>query len=475
MTAATTPSEAASADVRVGTRQGRWVLAAAILGSGMAFLDATVINVAVRVIGADLGASLADLQWVLNAYTLMLAALILLGGSLGDRFGRRRVFVFGVVWFALASGACALATSPLMLIVARGVQGIGGALLTPGSLAMIQGSFAAGDRARAIGIWSGLAGVSTAIGPFLGGWLIESVGWRYVFWINVPIALAVVVVAVRHVPETRDARAAHSFDVSGAVLGCVGLAGLTYALIESGDGARTYLAAGVGVAALGAFIVNERRRRAPMVPPALFRSRVFTSSNLLTLLVYGALAALMFLLTLQLQVVTGYSPLQAGVALLPVTALMLVLSGRSGALATRIGPRLQMSLGPLLCAVGALMLLGVGGETAYWIDVLPGVTVFGLGLTALVAPLTATVLAAAPDRYAGIASGVNNAVARAGSLLAVAALPVAVGLRGNDYQDAAVLSSGYRAGMVVCAALLALGGVAGWWGLRRTGAATLRS
>ena len=474
MTAAPTPPETTAADVRVGTAQGRWILAAAILGSGMAFLDATVINVAVRVIGEDLDASLGDLQWVINAYTLTLAALILLGGSLGDRFGRRRVFVLGVVWFAVASAACALATSALMLIIARGVQGVGGALLTPGSLAMIQGSFRAQDRARAIGIWSGLAGVSTAVGPFLGGWLIEAASWRYVFWINVPFALAVVLIAGRHVPETRDVHAAHSFDVSGALLGCIGLAGVTYALIESGDSSRTYLTAAAGLTALGAFVVNERRRRVPMVPPELFRSRAFSTSNALTLVVYGALAALMFLLVLQLQVVAGYTPLQAGAATLPVTALMLVLSGRSGALATRIGPRMQMSLGPLLCAVGALLLLAVDGDGSYWSQVFPGVVVFGLGLTALVAPLTATVLAAAPDRYAGIASGVNNAVARAGSLIAVAALPVAVGLSGDDYQDPDVLAPGFRAAMVVCAALLAIGGAAGWWGLRRTGPATLR-
>ena len=358
MTGALRPPVTA-ADVRIGTAQGRWILAAAILGSGMAFLDATVINVAVRVIGEDLDASLGDLQWVINAYTLTLAALILLGGSLGDRFGRRRVFVFGVVWFALASAACALATSPLMLIIARAVQGVGGALLTPGSLAMIQGSFRTQDRAAAIGIWSGLAGVSTAVGPFLGGWLIEAASWRYVFWINVPFAVAVVLIAARHVPETRDIDAAHSFDVSGAVLGCIGLAGVTYALIESGNGTRTYVTAAAGLTALGAFVVNEHRRRAPMVPPELFRSRVFSTSNALTLVVYGALAALMFLLTLQLQVVAGYTPLQAGAATLPVTALMLALSGRSGALATRIGPRLQMSFGPLLCAVGALLLLAV--------------------------------------------------------------------------------------------------------------------
>lgn len=454
-------------NVRIGTAQGRWILAAAILGSGMAFLDGTIVNVAIRVIGTDLDASLADLQWVINAYTLTLASLILLGGSLADRFGRRRIFVLGVVWFAVASAACALATSPLLLIIARAIQGVGGALLTPGSLAMIQSSFCAEDRARAIGVWSGLAGVTTAVGPFIGGWLLNVASWPYVFWVNVPLAGAVVLITARHVPETSDSQAAQSFDVAGAVLGCVGLAGATYALIESGQGLRTYAAALLGGVALVAFVVNERRRQAPMVPPTLFTSRVFNTSNLLTFVVYGALGTLSFLLVLQLQVVAGYDPLEAGLALLPVTALMLVLSGRSGALATRIGPRVQMSLGPALCAAGALLLIGVDAEGDYWTQVLPGALVFGLGLTALVAPLTATVLAAAPDRYAGIASGVNNAVARAGSLLAVAALPVAVGLRGDDYQDPVAFGDGYRTAMVICAVLLALGGAAGWWGLRR--------
>ncbi len=467
----TTASTSAAA-VRLGTGQGRWILTAAILGSGMAFLDGTIVNVAIRVIGTDLDASLADLQWVLNAYTLMLAALILIGGSLGDRLGRRRVFVVGVVWFAAASAGCALAPSPQVLIASRAVQGVGGALLTPGSLAMIQGAFATDDRARAIGIWSGLAGVTTAVGPFLGGWLIAVATWRLVFWINVPLAVAVVLVAARHVPETRDPQAVHSFDLPGAVLGCVGLAGITYALIGWDASTRTYSAAGLGLLALAAFVLTEHRRRAPMVPPALFSSRVFTTSNVLTFLVYGALGALLFLLTLQLQVVAGYTPLQAGISLLPVTLLLLVLSSRSGALATRIGPRLQMSVGPLLCAAGALLLLMVDGSGSYSTRVLPGVLVFGLGLAALVAPLTATVLAAAPDRYAGVASGVNNAVARAGSLLAVAALPVAVGLSGNDYENPAAFSAGFRTAMVVCAVLLGLGAAAGWLGLRHAGTAT---
>ncbi|CAN5423784.1 MFS transporter [soil metagenome] len=473
-TAGAPPKLTTQTEIHTGTAQGRWILAAAVLGSGMAFLDGTVVNVALRVIGQDLDASLADLQWVVNAYMLTLAALILLGGSMGDRFGRRRIFVIGIVWFAVASAACALAPTPLVLIVARAVQGMGGALLTPGSLAMIQSSFCAEDRAKAIGIWSGLAGASAAAGPFVGGWLIDVASWRYVFWINGPLAVAVTLIAARHVPETHDAQAARSFDIPGAVLGCIGLAGITYALIEPGHGLRTYLIAAAGLAGLVAFVVNERARRAPMVPPSLFASRVFNTSNVLTFVVYGALGALLFLLTLQLQVVSGYSPLQAGVALLPIEVLMLALSGSSGALAARIGPRLQMTAGPALCAGGALLLLSVDADGSYWTHVLPGIVVFGMGLTALVAPLTATVLAAAPDRYAGIASGVNNAVARAGSLLVVAALPVVVGLGGDDYDDPITFGAGYRSAMVICAVLLALGGAAGWWGLRRTSEKTLR-
>lgn len=459
--------------VELRSARGRWLLTAAVLGTGMAFLDGTVVNVAIRRMGADLDASLAELQWVLNAYLLALASLILVGGSLGDRLGRRRVFTVGVVWFAIASAACALAPDPAILIAARVVQGIGAALLTPGSLAMMQGSFRQEDRARAIGTWSGMAGVATMLGPFVGGGLVEAVGWRYVFWINIPIAIAIVVITVRHVPESRDPQASQRFDLLGATLGAIGLGGITFALIEAGSRPTSTIvaAAVIGLVALGGFVVSQRRPE-PMVPPAMFRSRVFSTSNLLTFLVYGALGALTFLLVLQLQVVAGYGPLVAGLATLPITILMLLGSGRSAALAARIGPRIQMTLGPVVCALGAVMLLAIDADTSYWIDVLPGMVVFAAGLTCLVAPLTSTVLAAAPDRWAGIASGVNNALARVGSLLAVAALPVAVGLSGADYEDPAALGDGYRSAMIICAVLLLLGGAAGWFGLRGTSVPT---
>jgi MFS family permease len=320
-----------------------------------------------------------------------------------------------------------------------------------------------------------MAGVATLIGPFVGGALVQSVGWRYVFWINAPIAVAVVVITVRHVPESRDPHAATRFDLLGAVLGAVGLGGVTYALIEAGNRSATTIAvaAVVGVLALVAFAISQRRP-APMVPLAIFRSRVFSVSNVLTFLVYGALGALTFLVVLQLQVVTGYGPLVAGLATVPITVVMFLFSGRSAALAGRIGPRIQMTLGPLLCAVAAVLLGRIGADTSYWVDVLPGMLVFAVGLTCMVAPLTATVLAAAPDRWAGIASGVNNAVARIGSLLAVAALPVAVGLSGEEYDDPVAMSHGYREAMMICAVLLVLGGAVGWLGLRGTAAASGR-
>lgn len=460
----------------MGSAQGRWVLLATILGSGMALLDGTVVNVALRVIGSDLGADVADLQWVVNAYMLTLASLILLAGSLGDLLGRRRVFLVGIIWFAVASVLCGLAQEPVLLIVARALQGIGGALLTPGSLAILQASFHRDDRARAIGAWSGLGGVAAALGPFLGGWLVQEASWRYVFLINVPIAVAVVAVTLRHVPESCDATiAGQHIDTRGAALGALGLAGLTYALIEAGEdpGVRTLGIGLGGVVASAAFVRHQRRDPHPMVPPSLFASRTFTVSNLLTLGVYAALGAMFFFLVLQLQVTLGYTPLEAGISLLPVTVLMLALSARSGALATRIGPRPQMSAGPIICAVGVLLLLGVDAGDSYLTGVLPGVTAFALGLTALVAPLTATVLAAAPDRYAGVASGVSNAVARTGGLLAVAALPAAVGLSGVDYADPVAFGAGYRAAMGVSAGLLVLGGLMALVGLRRTGTETL--
>lgn len=456
-------SSPAGAGVTLQSRTGRAVLAAAVLGSGMALLDGTVVNVALVWIGRDLGASLQDLQWVTNGYLLTLASFILLGGSLGDRFGRRRVFVAGVVAFAVASAACGVAQTPGQLIWARIVQGIGGALLTPGSLALIQASFVESDRAKAIGTWSGVSGIASAIGPFVGGWLIQYASWRWVFLINVPLAAATVWVS-RGVPDSRDTQATGRFDVLGAALATASLAVTTYGLIEAEAlGALWTAVLVVGGVAIGVgFVLVERRARAPMLRPGLFRSRVFTAANLMTLLVYAALGAVMFFLVLQLQVVLGFGPLEAGLATLPITLLMLFLAGKGGELGTRIGPRIPMTVGPLVCAGGVALLAGVGAGANYWTRILPGVVVFGLGLCILVAPLTATVLAAAPDRFAGIASGVNNAVARAGSLLAVAALPAVVGLSGEDYQKPLEFSRAYTASMWINVVLLAAGGVVSW-------------
>lgn len=453
-----------SSDVRYDSGAGRAVLAAAVLGSGMALLDGTVVNVALRKIGTDLDATLPQLQWITNGYLLSLASLILLGGSLGDRYGRRRIFVFGVGWFTVGSLICGIAQDPLQLIIARVLQGVGAALLTPGSLAMIQGAFRPEDRSRAIGAWSGLGGIAAALGPFVGGWLVQYASWRWVFLLNLPLAVVTMVIAVRWVPETKDPESAQHFDLLGAALGVIGLAGITFALIEADSMALPVVAGSalVGVAALVAFVLAERAERAPMVPLEMFGSRQFSAANAMTLLVYAALGAMIFFLVLQMQTVLGYGPLRAGVATLPVTVVLLLLAARGGALAARIGPRLPMALGPVVCAAGVAMLAGVDAASGYWLGIFPGITVFSLGLALLVAPLTSTVLAAAADRHAGIASGINNAVARAGSLLAVAALPVAVGLSGDDYDNPAAFGVGYQRAMWVCVVLLVLGGAVSW-------------
>ena len=447
----------------MGTPAGRAVIAAATLGSGMALLDGTVVNVALRTIGEDLDASLAQLQWITNGYLLSLASLILLGGSLGDRFGRRRVFVIGTVWFALASLLCGLAPNPEVLIAARVLQGIGGALLTPGSLAMIQGAFAKDDRAPAIGAWSGLGSIAGAIGPFVGGGLVDYASWRWIFLINAPLAVVTVLIALKTVPETRDPHASSHFDVVGAFLAALALGATTYALIEG-----TWIAAGVGAVAAVAFLLVERREREPMLALGIFRDRTFSASNAMTLLVYGALGAMSFFVTLQLQTVSGYGALAAGAAFVPMTVIMLLLAARGGRLGQRLGPRLPLTVGPLVMAAGVLLMLRIGEDVDYVLDVLPAVVVFGLGLVLMVAPLTATVLAAAPDEHAGIASGVNNAVARAGSLLAVAALPVAVGLHGEEYADPASFDSAYGKAMVISAVLLAAGGLLSWLTIRNS-------
>jgi EmrB/QacA subfamily drug resistance transporter len=458
----------APSSVRLGRADGRWVLTATVLGSSMALLDATVVNIALPTIGKELHASLAGLQWTVTAYTLALAGLILLGGALGDRHGRRKVFMIGVIWFALASALCGLSPDIGVLIGARVLQGIGGALLTPGSLAIIQASFAPGDRPKAVGAWSGLGGVAGAAGPLLGGWIVADAGWRWVFLLNLPLAAIVLAVTSKHVPESADPDAHGGFDITGAVLAALALAGITYALIEApaGSGPLGPILAGVaGAAAVAGFILTERRRgrpgsrTSPMLPLGVFSSRQFTAVNVVTLVVYAALSGMLFLLVLQLQLVVGFSPLAAGSALLPMTLIMLSLSARAGALAQRIGPRWLMAGGTATAGAGILLLVRVGPHSHYLTDVLPAVVVFGLGLSMTVAPLTATVLASADVRHAGVASGVNNMVARAAGLIAVAGLPAVVGLTSADYHSSSSFNSSFHLAMIVCGGLLLAGAV----------------
>ncbi|MGW5428053.1 MFS transporter [Streptomyces sp. NPDC004059] len=455
-------------DVRLASPQGKGILFTTVLGSSMALLDSTVVNVALPRIGDDLGASLAALQWTVNAYMVTLAGLILLGGSLGDHYGRRKIFMLGVVWFAAASLLCGLALNAGMLIAARALQGIGGALLTPGSLAIIQSSFHRDDRSRAVGLWSGFGGIGAAVGPFLGGWLVAGPGWRWVFLLNVPLALLCVPVALRHVPESRDGGKHARFDVLGAALGALALALLTYALIEAKSGSLVVALTGLaGVAAAVAFVQVERHRPDPMLPPDIFSSRQFTAVNLVTLCVYAAFGGFFFLTALQLQVVSGYSPLQAGTALLPTTALMLLFSARSGALADRTGPRLPLTVGPLLCAAAMLLMLRVGKGADYLTDVLPALLVMGAGMVTLVAPLTATVLASVDTARAGLASGINNAAARAAGLIAVAALPLLAGMGPDAYRSSVAFDVAFDRAMPICAGVLVAGSLLAFTLVRR--------
>jgi EmrB/QacA subfamily drug resistance transporter len=459
----TATTDTASPALRLGSGSGRWVLAATVLGSSMAFLDSTVVNVALPTIGKDLNASLGGLQWTVTGYTLTLAGLILLGGSLGDRLGRRKVFLIGVIWFAVTSAMCGFAPDIGVLIAARVLQGVGGALLTPGSLAIIQATFAPDERPRAVGAWSGLGGVAGAAGPLLGGWLVQAVGWRWVFFLNLPLAVIVVAVTLRHVPETRDESSTGKFDIAGSVLAALALGGITYALIEApghGNVIAVAAAGALGVGCAVAFLLIESRRTrhpgpvSPMLPLDVFASREFSAVNFVTFLVYGAFGGVLFLLVVQVQVVSGFSPVKAGTTLLPVTLLMLAFSARSGALAQRIGPRWPMTVGTAISAVGLALMVRIGPHASYFLDVLPAVAVFGIGLTLTVAPLTATVLATADVRHAGVASGVNNAVARAAGLLAVAGLPVAVGLGPASYHKPDLFNSGFDKACIGCAVIL---------------------
>src|SRR5581483_3376073 len=460
----------AAETLSLASARGRWVIAATVLGSGLAMIDSTVVNVALPTIGRELHGGVGALQWIVTAYLLTLAALLLIGGALSDRYGRRRIFLIGVVWFTVASVACGLAPSTMVLNLARAFQGVGGALLTPGSLAIIEASFRRDDRAAAIGAWSGLGGVAVAIGPSLGGYLVQAWSWRLVFFINVPLALAVIAISLRYVPETRDPAAPRRLDLVGAGLAALGLGGITYALIElPAHGARAadvVAAGGLGLVASFAFFAVERSRTEPMIELGLFRDRQFSAANVETFVVYAALGGAFFLLPIYLQQVLRYSPLATGAALLPTTAVLLVLSASAGWLAQRIGPRLPLTVGPIVAAGGLLLLLFAAPERGYFTTVLPALVVFGLGLALTVTPITATVLAAAPTGKAGLASAINNCLARSGSLLAVAMLPAASGLGPESYLHPDAFAHGFRRGVIVAASLCAAGGALAWMTIR---------
>jgi EmrB/QacA subfamily drug resistance transporter len=464
------PAGAPAADehIRFGTARGRWVIFAAILGSGIAFLDSTVVNVALPEIGDDLGGGLSGLQWTLDAYLLTLSALLLLGGALGDEYGRKRVFVVGLVWFTIASVLCGLAPSIGALIVARALQGAGGALLVPGSLALITASFRSSDHGAAIGAWSGLTGVATSIGPFLGGWLVDSVSWRLVFLINVPLAALALWVTLRHVPESRDPQAGRRPDFAGAGTVTLGLTGVVFALIQGpahGWSPGVIAAGVVGAIALVAWPFVERRVSSPLVPLEIFRSRQFSGANGTTFVVYAGLGVALFLVVVEMQTVLGYSALAAGTATLPITALMLLLSPRAGRLAQRIGPRIPMTVGPLIVAAGLFLLAGIGPDSTYFTGIFPGLVVFGLGLSLTVAPLTAAVMGAVEENHVGVGSGVNNAVARVAGLLSVAVLPALAGLEtasgGSEFTD------GVSQALLISAALAVVGSIISWITIRK--------
>ena len=454
--------------VRLASAAGRWVLAVAVLGEAMVLLEATVVNVALPAIGRDLGAGVAGLQWTLNGYLLTLAALVLPAGSLSDRYGRRRVFTLGAGAFAAASALCAFAPTIQLLIAARLVQGAGGALLTPGSLAIIDAVFHPDDRTRAIGAWAGLTAVAAAVGPPVGGYLTDALSWRAVFLINLPLGAFVIAAAAVRVPESRDPTRAGGLDLRGAALAMLAIAGVCFALIQAPAGLTPAVitAAAVSLTAAGAFAAVERHSSHPMLPLKLFRSRQFASATVLALVSYAALGGVIFLFVAFLQISLGYTALRAGAATLPVTILLLIGSGPSGAIAQRIGPRIPLTAGAVLTGAGLLLMARIHPGDSYFAAVLPPLAVFGAGLAALITPITATVLASVDARHAGIASAVNNALSRLGQMIAVAALPPAAGLSGTDFEDPAKLAAGFPVAMTVAAGASFAAALLSWTTIR---------
>jgi EmrB/QacA subfamily drug resistance transporter len=460
----------------VPDRTKRLTLWAAILGSAVVFMDGTIVNVALPAIREDLDSGLAAQQWVVEAYLLTLGALLLVGGSLGDRLGRRRIFMVGLAGFGATSALCAIAPSAELLVAARALQGAAGSLLVPSSLALITSTFSSEERGAAIGSWTAWTGIAFVIGPLGGGALIEFVSWRWVFAINVPLVIATLLLA-REIPESRDEEMEGRIDYLGALLASLGLAGPVFALIEQpsygwGD-PLVFVPLIAGIALLGAFLWHEARTPYPMLPLQLFRARNFAVGNLATLMIYGGLGAATFFVTIFLQQVAGYTPIAAGISLIPLTIIMALLSRRWGALSDRIGPRLLMGFGPIVAGIGLVWMGRLDADVSYVTDLLPGILVFGLGLSATVAPLTNTVLGAVPQHHAGVASGVNNQVSRVAALLAIAVVgAVVAGVFDSKpgVGDAEPLSGGspavvdasvsaYRAGLGLGGSLVVLGGV----------------
>lgn len=454
----------ASPQLSLDSPEGRRALLAAILGSAMPFLDGTAVNVALPAMAREMGTSFSGFQWILNAYLIALSALVLPGGALSDRWGRRTAFVRGAIAFALASVLCGIAPDSGTLIAARALQGVAAALLIPASLSVVQTSFRQQDRGKAVGLWSGITGLSTLAGPLFGGWLVDAWTWRAIFWLNLPLGILAVWVARRAV--ARSQRDRRPMDTTGAVLAAFMLGGFVFAMTQGPEWGWTHRAvlasAVVSVLAFFGFLDVERGHSRPMLPFRFFRRRGFLGANLVTVGVYFALSGNFFLLTIQMQRVLGYSAFGTGLALAPITFIMLVVSPLAGKWSGVWGPRPLLTLGPVVAAAGALLLSRVGMDTGYWTHLLPGVVFFGTGLSLTVAPLTSAALSSVEDEFSGVAAGVNNAVARSAQLLAVPLLPLFAGISGIDSVGGAAFSEGFQAAQVVNAGILLASGFAGW-------------